>query len=287
MAVQIVTGHRGENHITSDDVQGLLRGTVGDGLYVFNTGNSMEAELEGVNTLRIHDGEFVVQGVHVRIPYGQSDTVSIANGSSDHDRTDIVTIKYEKDPGTEIESVSWVYHQGESDGSMPTIQPASIVEGADEVEVPMYRIDFNRITPSVTPLFTPMPGLSQLYSLIQGQAASIASSLAYARYIPGGSAWLRFMSVGGEIYNNKTTLRFFVPYAKIPAGVSGATLIKGDYRVAGGGKIIKNTTNFAAATTTILTNENGLEVRVKNTSGFGGTNNDVVAVSGYINVRFT
>lgn len=287
MAVQIVTGHRGENHITSDDVQGLLRGAVGDGLYVFDTGNAMEAELEGVNTLRIHDGELVVQGVHVRIPSGQSDAVSIQNGSPENDRIDIVTIKYEKDSETEIESVSWEYHQGESDGSMPTIQPASIIEGADEVEVPMYRIDFNRITPSVTPLFTPMPGLSQLYSLIQGQAASIASTLACARYIPGGSAWLRFMSVGGEIYNNKTTLRFFVPYAKIPVGVSGATLIKGNYRIAGGGKIIKDQTNFAAATTAILTNENGLEVRVKNTSGFAGTNNDVVAVSGYINVRFT
>ena len=287
MAVQIVTGHRGENHITSDDVQGLLRGAVGDGLYVLDTGNSMEAELEGVNTLRIHDGEFVVQGVHVRIPYGQSDTVSIANGSSDNDRIDIVTIKYEKDPETEIESVSWEYHQGESDGSMPTIQPASIVEGADEVEVPMYRIDFNRITPTVTPLFTPMPGLSQLHNMIQGQNTSIANALAYARYTPGGSAWLRFMSIGGEIYNNKTTLRFFVPYAKTPVGVSGATLIKGNYRVVGDGQIIKNETNFAAATTTILTNENGLEVRVKNTSGFGGKNNDVVAVSGYINVKFT
>lgn len=288
MALQIVTGHRGEDHISSDDVQGLLRGIVGTGLRVFDVGQKFAAEMEGANTLRIHDGELCLQGIHARIPYGQSDTVSISNGAADYDRFDYVTLHYEKNTSTGVESVSWVYRMGGSDGLPPDIASAiSLIEGATVIEAPMYAIQFDRLTPTVSPRFELCSGLVQTGDNIASMTADVAAALRSTQYRPGDTATIRFMPAAGETYNNGRTLRFFVPFAKVPTGVTSVAIIEGTFFVRGQGKVMRETTNFSAVSPNVATYDNGFMITISQDNQFPNTTHAVVAVDGSVKVRFS
>ena len=288
MALQIVTGHRGEDHISSDDVQGLLRGIVGTNLRVFRVGQMFAAEMEGANTLRIHDGELCYEGVHARIPYGQSDTVAISNGAADYDRIDYVTIHYEKDTSTGVESVSWVYRMGGSDGSPPDIESAiSLVEGATVMERAMFIIQFDRLTPSVSPNFGLCSGLAQEGEDIAEIAADVAAALRAAQYRPGDTDTLQITPAAGEVYNSGRTLRFLVPFARTPVGVSSVTVTGGSFFVRGKGKVLRDTTNFADVSKTVQLYKNGIMITISKDGQFPGLNYEAVIVNGTVSVRFS
>lgn len=287
--MKIITGYTGQNHIEAADVQVLIQGMMGRGLLVLDTGMHFEPELVDANTVRINSGDAIFQGVHCRIPYGESDTVTIANGSADYDRTDIIALRYEKDIETGEESVSWAYYQGGSDGSEPELTDGVIEEGALVAEAAMFTFTFDRMTPGE--LYTP----SVTYDLTEIMEKAFLAELhvqskaseSDALYKQGDTATLRYMPACGELYNNKTALRYFVPLPKPVIGAKGVTLLDGTYMVRAGGAITTPTTNLKNATKKLTLYHNGIEVLVTNTNGFGGVNHSVVAVSGNISVRFT
>lgn len=287
--MEIITGYTGQNHIESSDVQALLRGIMGKDLYILDSCECLEAEIVNANTIRINSGDLIFQGVHCRIPYGESDTVTIANGASGYNRTDVIAIRYEKDAETDEESVSWAYYQGGSNGRPPAVTEGNIEEGALVAEKVVFTIFFNGITPESIGA----PGATQNLPDIEEMAfgafigARNKADLGDAVYRPGDSATLRFMPAAGELYNNKTSLRFFVPVPKPGKGVSGVTITGGTFMGRAGGSVTIQTTNFSSASKTVTWYGNGIEILIKNNAGFGGTNNSVVAVSGYATVKFT
>lgn len=287
--MEIVTGYTGQNHIESGDVQALLRGIMGKNLYILNSCECLEAEIVNANTIRINSGDLIFQGVHCRIPYGESDTVTIANGASGYNRTDVIAIRYEKDAETDEESVSWAYYRGGSNGKPPAVTKGNIEEGALVAEEVVFKIFFNGITPESIGAYGPTNNLPDIEEMAFGALVGVRNKadLGDAVYRPGDSGTLRFMPAAGELYNNKTSLRFFVPVPKPGKGVSGATITGGTFMGRAGGSVTIPTTNFSSASKTVTWYGNGIEILIKNNAGFGGTNNSVVAVSGYATVKFT
>jgi hypothetical protein len=287
--MEIITGYTGQSHIEAGDVQALLRGIMGKGLYLLNSCECFEPEILDANTIKINSGDCIFQGVHCRIPYGEYDTVTIANGSGDYDRTDVIALRYEKDAETDEESVSWAYYQGGSDGEPPAVTEGNIEEGALVAEVVMFTILFDRMTPESVG----GPGLTETLPEIQAMAYGAAGAVQNKAntndvvYKPNDTVTLYYEPVCGEIYSNKKTLRYFVPFSRPLKGVTKVAITAGNYQVKANNAVIVNATALVSATKTVTLHPNGITVEITKSSGFAGSANAVCAVSGYMTVKFS
>lgn len=288
--MEIITGYTGQNHIEAGDVQALLRGIMGPEQYhLLDTGMVLEPEIVDANTIKINSGDIIFQGVHCRIPYGEFDTVSIDNGSADIDRRDVIALRYEKDAVTGEESVGWVYYKGTENKREPSVTWGNIEEGALVAEVKIFVIKFDKMT--ITGITKPAKTLT--IAAIAGKAidAEIAANRkAEANdvfYAAGDTATLYYEPVCGEIFSNKKTLRYFVPFSKPLKGVTKVTITGGNYQVKANNAIIQKLTALASETKTVTLRQNGITVEITKSGGFAGSANAVCAVAGYMTVRFS
>ena len=98
--MEIVTGYKGQPHITAENCADLNRGIIGSDSYVLSVGRRFEAELVSNNLLKIRDGTALIQGRQFVIPSGQSDEITIENGTQGENRTDLVVARYTKNNGS-------------------------------------------------------------------------------------------------------------------------------------------------------------------------------------------
>ena len=108
-------------------------------------------------------------------------------------------------------------------------------------------------------------------------------------YMPGQQAPFR-INCGGYLTSGGTYINGFVPLPKpVHSSVTSATVVNNaNYKVTirQNGKYLVNDVNIASFGTTCAVRANGLDINFNKSSGFGGTNNDVVSIVGYIMIRF-
>ena len=159
MALHLITGYAGEEHITSADQGAYNMGTFGDGEFVLDRGNKFEATVVSNNLITIADGEALMQGRFIKMIMGTSEEVTIENGSQGMNRKDLICIRYEKNSSTGIETASFVVKKGTESSSTPA-DPAyttgDITDGQDLVnEMPLYRINLEGLNiTSIDTLFS-------------------------------------------------------------------------------------------------------------------------------------
>ena len=168
MALHLVTGYKGEAHITAEDVGAFNAGIFGKGEYVMNTGNCFAIEKIDFNNFKILDGDAMIQGRHITLKAGTYEEVTINNGNIGESRIDLVVMRYTKDEQTGVENVSFAVVQGEPVTSGTPVEP-EVVTGdllsgnCLKHEVPLYKIsivDNSASTP--VKLFKTMTGYSNL-----------------------------------------------------------------------------------------------------------------------------
>ena len=64
MSLHLVTGCKGEAHITPQNIGAFNAGIIGKGDYILNTGEQFRAVVESNNLIKIYDGDIVIQGRH-------------------------------------------------------------------------------------------------------------------------------------------------------------------------------------------------------------------------------
>ena len=164
--MKIVTGFRGEPHITSQDHQSFYQGVFGRQMYVLGTGNEFEAQLTDTNTITVSDGDGIMQGCHFRIDLGEEENIVMHPGSSGMYRNDLLVARYTKDAATGVEDVSLVTITGtpsEGTPTVPSYNTGEIVNG-ETVDFPLYRVHFSGFTiDDIVPLFFIMPSLEAVY----------------------------------------------------------------------------------------------------------------------------
>ena len=141
--MKIVTGYRGEPHITSEQDRAKNQGIFGEGSYVLNVGTKLRAELESGNEIRIHDGVISHQGCVAVIEKGAYDALILANGTQGRQRIDLIVARYEKDVETEQESMDLVVIEGTpvtSDPVVPSYNEGDIQAGDILVDMPLYTV---------------------------------------------------------------------------------------------------------------------------------------------------
>lgn len=145
MALELVTGYWGMEHVTAEQDADLNAGIIGSGNYVLNIGEKMRAEAVSANQVRIFDGIFMAYGRQCMLGDGEYEDITIENGTPGLMRNDMIVVKYKKDEESGKENATFAVLKGET-GSVakdPVPNRQDIRSGAFESEVPMYRVKIN------------------------------------------------------------------------------------------------------------------------------------------------
>lgn len=165
--MQLVTGHTGTDHVKSDQAGAMHAGLAGTGTYVLGTGSKLAATMLNANTVSIADGDLMLQGRHCSIAYGETDELTVQNGTQAQKRHDLVVARYEKlDTEPRTESVTLKVIKGtpsDGDAEDPGYEEGNILAGDLVVEVPLYRIPLDGITVGdPVPLFDVLVPMAEL-----------------------------------------------------------------------------------------------------------------------------
>lgn len=171
MAIHLVTGHAGTEHITSGDTGRLIAGIVGVGRYVLRTGTQLEATVVNSNLIRVGSGDAVDQGRHICIPAGSYEEAAIDNGAQGMHRVDVIAMRYTRD-GSGIESASLIVRKGTavSVNSIPTVPNCvfgDIFAGDLTDELPLYNVHILETSiKTVQAVFCLAPSMSSIVDLV-------------------------------------------------------------------------------------------------------------------------
>ena len=211
--MKIVTGYKGEAHITSNEIQGENQGTYGADSYVLSVGSQFAPTLISANEMQIADGEGVLQGVHFRVDPGTYDSVTIENGAQGMKRKDLVVCRYTKDAETGIEQTEWVVIKGTATSgtaTRPSATSGDILNGATVADMAMFEVVLSGINvTAVNPLFSVLKSMQELQALIATNAAGISALNTNAITSPGtligATANLNTYTTPGRYYAVSTT----------------------------------------------------------------------------------
>ena len=148
--MKIVTGHKGTDHITSQDLRDANMGVIGEGTYILPVGGQLAAEITGANEVTLADGVVVMQGCAATIGYGQSEVITLQAGTSGQKRYDLICAQYTKDTSG-VEDIQLVVKSGTATSgtpALPAYTDGSIAGGDTLVETPIYRVEFNGLSVS-------------------------------------------------------------------------------------------------------------------------------------------
>lgn len=177
--LHLVTGYAGEEHITSNDQGSFNAALMGTGEFVLERGRQFEAQVISNNTVRIFDGDLLMQGRHIRLKEDTYVDLLFENGMQGYKRTDLIAVRYEKDSITSIESASLVVIKGiqteDTYVSPEKITGDIISEHALQNDTILYKMNFDGLSiQEPEKVFTTVPTLETMKEEAIGQIAEEA-----------------------------------------------------------------------------------------------------------------
>ena len=162
----LITGFAGIEHIKSADQGSFNAAFFGAGEFVMEIGSQLKATIINNNTVRIADGDLLMQGRHIRINPSTYEDMTIDTGAANMNRIDLIVCTYEKDASSGIETAKIEVVKGTAvsgSASEPSIVKGNILEGAIKNQMPLYRVNINGVAlASVTKKFTTCPTYKKL-----------------------------------------------------------------------------------------------------------------------------
>ncbi len=176
MAINMITGYAGYDHVTSAQVGIGNAGIYGTGRYVLDVLEGLEYELISNNLIRIKSGMILNQGRFMGIDHNDYVDIEIDNGENGKKRCDLIVCTYSKNVENGVESVELKNIKGVSGTEYvtPTYETGSIIN--DEVldDFPLYKVNINGLTAeSVEKMFT----LSNNTKGVESDLNSLSSEL--------------------------------------------------------------------------------------------------------------
>lgn len=180
MAIDLVTGHAGTDHVSSASAGRYNAGVCGLEKYVLETGRKFAATIESANMIRIASGDAVNQGRHITIPQNTYEDAEIITGAQGKTRIDVITLRYTKTTqevggeviSVEAASIAVIKGAEVSSGStpeIPAINEGDIFNGDVIDDMALYHVLITDMTiTSVTPVFKVMPNISTLEQNTEG-----------------------------------------------------------------------------------------------------------------------
>lgn len=147
--MNIITGYKGEPHITSQQDRNVNIGIFGSGTHIVNVGSKMAASIVSANEIVIADGLLVAEGCTAEIERGTSESIAIENGAQGMLRKDLIVARYTKESGTGVENMQLAYIAGTPAASAPALpayNTGTIASGDTLVDFPLYTVNLNGIS---------------------------------------------------------------------------------------------------------------------------------------------
>ena len=139
----LVTGYAGKEHIRSADQGSFNAAFFGDGEFVMSSGSRFAGAIINNNTVRISDGEMLMQGRHIRIEPNTYEDLTISTGTAGTNRIDLIVMTYEKNAASGIESAKLEVVQGTATSgtpSAPELVSGDILNGDLKNQMPLYAV---------------------------------------------------------------------------------------------------------------------------------------------------
>ncbi len=157
--MHLVTGYAGTAHVTAADQGTLHTAIFGSGEFVFDKGNKLAASAIASNTVRVLDGDIMMQGRYIRLNEDNYVDLTIESGVQGVYRHDLIVARYTRDDYSGIEEVNLAVIKGAyaaSDPADPAYTAGDILEKHEALnEMPLYRVILDGLTiEDVVPLFT-------------------------------------------------------------------------------------------------------------------------------------
>lgn len=224
--MEIVTGYRGKPHVTSEKWADLNRGIIGAEEYVLDVGKMFESELVSNNLLKIYDGCGVFQGREFSISAGQSDEITIENGTQGEKRIDLIVARYTKNEDTKIETIEPILIKGtpsESDPIAPKYTEGNIRQGDLIADMPLYEVELNGINVvEVRPLFQVLMNMNKINKCLSDTSNKLKADYIVENYVTSdGSAMYRKWNSGlMEVWLSSVTV--------IPVNIAWGNVFRSD-----------------------------------------------------------
>lgn len=147
--MNIITGYKGEPHVTSQQLRDTNIGTFGGGAYILDVGSQMTATVVSANQVDIADGLLVAEGCTAEVARGTTSSMTIENGSQGMLRTDLIVARYTKAAGTAVEDMELAVIKGTpaaSNPATPAHNTGLIADGDSPVDFPLYKVNIDGIS---------------------------------------------------------------------------------------------------------------------------------------------
>lgn len=141
--MELITGHAGENHISSDDDAAKYAALFGSNGYVLDNGVNFRYTIESNNLIVLEEGEAIFQGRHARTKPTERENCIIENGTQTLNRHDLIGILYENSNGIESASIRVIKGTAASIANDPNYTTGNIESGATQHFMPLYRVVLN------------------------------------------------------------------------------------------------------------------------------------------------
>lgn len=182
--MELVTGKKGEAHVTSLQFRNVIRAIAGTGSYIANAYDNCAATLQQDGaTLQVAPGIIIHHGCVYEIPYGTLDEITLIAGAAASKRRDLVCIRWTQDGETGIETADWVVIEGTPASSPvdPAYNATSMQEGALIDDCPVFRVSYDGLNISgVETLLEVMPQVADMETM-QTDIADNATQITYLR----------------------------------------------------------------------------------------------------------
>lgn len=173
MAVHLITGYKGSEHIQSKDARSFNTAMFGDGEFVMEIGEQLDASIINNNTVRVLDGDILMQGGHIRIETDSYEDMTIQTGTAGTNRIDLIVMTYEKNSSDGTEQAYLEVIKGtETSGtpSAPEYITGDIAAGDLKNQMPLYKVTVEGVVLSdIESMFTTIP----TYKTLAEEAAAI------------------------------------------------------------------------------------------------------------------
>lgn len=141
--MELITGHAGENHISSDDDAAKYAALFGGSDYVMDNGVNFAYTVESNNLITLAEGEAIFQGRHARTKPTERESCVIENGTQSQNRYDLIGIMYSNNSGIESAAVTVIKGTPGTTGTDPEYPTGNIEGGATEHFMPLFRVALN------------------------------------------------------------------------------------------------------------------------------------------------
>lgn len=177
--MDIITGYTGTPHITAENDRDINIGIFGSKSYVLQTGTMLTAEISNNNEIKVRDGVIMHQGCAASIKKNTYDSVTINNGSQGMKRIDLLVARYEKQPETNVESLTLKVLQGtpvETSPQVPEHTEGDIQVGDTVADMPLYEVEIDGLNiTEIRKVFQTMGDLESVNGKIIAEEFSIGS----------------------------------------------------------------------------------------------------------------